>query len=165
MAESGAVPAQGTPSMGVDPATGKAYFLSVDPATGRQIVEVSGATQYPAGATPVAAASGNVAAGIAAASLPAAAGKTTYISGFQVTGSGATVAAVVNITVNNIIGGVTLDYAYEAVAGALLANTPLIVNFNPALPASAVNTAITVSCPSLGAGNTNNSVNAMGFQL
>ncbi|WP_283807294.1 hypothetical protein [Bradyrhizobium sp. Tv2a-2] len=41
---------------------------------------------------------------------------------------------------------------------------PLDVQFNPPLPASAANTAITVSCPSLGSGNTNNSVNVYGYQ-
>lgn len=124
---------------------------------------VSGGS-FPTAATPIAATSGNVAAATATATLAAAASKTTYISGFQIAGSGATVGTVVNCTVTNITGGVTLNYPYAAVAGALLMNTPIIVQFNPPLPASAQNTAIAVSCPSLGTGSTNNTVNAMGYQ-
>jgi hypothetical protein len=41
----------------------------------------------------------------------------------------------------------------------------LDVQFCPPIPASAVNTAIAVACPALGAGNTNNTVNAYGFYL
>jgi hypothetical protein len=68
------------------------------------------------------------------------------------------------VTVTGLLGG-TLTYTYTAAAGVLVANQPLIVEFNPPLPASAVNTNIVVSCPSLGAGNTNNTVNAHGFNL
>jgi hypothetical protein len=48
---------------------------------------------------PVTAASGNVAAA-AVATLPAALGLTTSISGFEITASGATTASCVNATVN-----------------------------------------------------------------
>lgn len=117
---------------------------------------------YPRGATPVAVSSGNVAAAIASAALPAVAGKTNYISGFQITGSGATAGLPVSVTVTGILGG-TLTYTYAAAVGALVANAPLNVKFDPPLPASAVNTAITVSCPTLGVGNTNNTANIQGF--
>ena len=119
---------------------------------------------YPAGATPITAASGNVAAATAAATLAAVAGKTTYITGFTVTGSGATAGLPVNVTVTNTITG-TLTYTYAAAAGVLVANVPLNVTFPAPLPANAVNTTIVVSCPTLGTGNTNNTVNAYGFQL
>lgn len=119
---------------------------------------------YPSGATPITASSGNVAAGVATATLAIAVGKTTYITGFEITSSGATVGLVVNPTVVGTITG-TLTYTYAAVAGALLVNTPLIVAFPVAIPASAVNTAIVVSLPSLGIGNTNASVVAHGYQL
>lgn len=121
-------------------------------------------TQLGFGATAIAATSGNVAAATATATLAGTSAKTTYITGFQVTGSGATVAAVVSCTVTNIVGSITLTYTYVAVAGALLANVPLIVTFPTPVPASATNTSIVVSCPSLGAGNTNMAVNAQGFQ-
>lgn len=115
-------------------------------------------------ATPITANSGNVAAATATATLAAAAGKTTYICGFSITSAGSTAAAVVSPTITNTITG-TLTFTYASVAGATLANQPLIVPFNPCVPANAANTAIPVSLPSLGAGNTNTTVNAWGFQL
>jgi hypothetical protein len=118
----------------------------------------------PYGALPLNASSGNVAAAIANATLAAVASKTAYLTGFEVTGAGATAGLPVLVTVTGLLGG-TLTYIYTAIAGVLLANQPLIVEFNPPLPASAQNTNIVVSCPSLGAGNTNNTVNAHGFNL
>jgi hypothetical protein len=118
---------------------------------------------FPVSATPVANSSGNVAAATATATLPASATKFTYISGFQFTSAGATGAAVVNCTVTGMAGG-TQTYTMTAVAGATLANQPLIVAFNPPMPSSAINTAIVASCPSLGAGNTNATMAAQGFQ-
>jgi hypothetical protein len=119
---------------------------------------------YPFGATAITAASGNVAAATATATLAAVAGKTTYICGFVVTSTGSTAAAVVSPTVANTITG-TLTFTYASVAGATAANANLIVPMMPCVPASAVNTTIVVSVPSLGAGNTNTTVNAWGYQL
>lgn len=119
---------------------------------------------YPRGATPVTASSGNVANATAAAALPAVAGKTNYITGFQIVGAGATAAAVVDVTVTGLLGG-TATYTGIAVAGATLANPQLLIRFPMPVPASAVNTAITVSCPALGAGNTKNTANIQGFVM
>lgn len=110
------------------------------------------------------ASSGNVAAAVATATLAAVVGKTMYITGFEITSSGATLGAVVAPTVTGVLGG-TLTYIYTAVAGVLLGNPPLMVTFNPPLQASAVATAIVVSCPSLGAGNTNATVVAHGYAV
>lgn len=118
----------------------------------------------PLGATPLVSASGNVAAASAAATLTSSATTTAYITGFEITSSGSTAAAVVSATVTGILGG-TLTYTYTSVAGATLANQPLLVTFNPPLPASAVNTNIVVTLPSLGAGNTNAAVVAHGYRL
>jgi hypothetical protein len=107
--------------------------------------------------------SGNVAAGVATATLSGTTGKVTYICGFAITSSGSTAAAVVNATVNFVAGG-TLTFPYATVAGAALANQPLVVAFSPCLSATAPNTAVAVSMPSLGAGNTNTAVNAWGYQ-
>jgi hypothetical protein len=115
-------------------------------------------------ATPVTAGSGNVANAVAAATIPAVAGKTAYIGGFDITGAGATAALIVNPTLAGIISG-TRTYVYGAVAGAALMNQTLSIRFHPAIPASAVNTAITVSCPALGAGNTNNATHAYGYYI
>ena len=114
--------------------------------------------------TPLAASSGNVAAATATATLGAVANQTTYITGFEVTGSGATAGLPVTCTVTGILGG-TLSYTYSAAAGVLVANVPLIVEYSTPIPASAVNVSIVVSCPTLGTGNTNNTVTAHGFQL
>ena len=114
--------------------------------------------------TPVIASSGNVAAATATATITSASGKTAYITGFSVTGTGATVALPVSVTVTGVLGG-TLTYTYAAIAGALLSNQPLVVAFDPPLPASATNTNIVVSCPSLGVGATNNTVVAQGYRL
>jgi hypothetical protein len=117
---------------------------------------------YPVGQTPLVAASGNVANGSAAATLTPGSTVKAYITGFEVTATGATVGLPVLVTVAGILGG-TLTYIFAAPAGALLIATPLIVPFNPPLPASAVNTAIVVTCPALGTGNTNAAVVAHGF--
>lgn len=112
--------------------------------------------------TAVQASSGNVAAAVATATLPAVLNKMNYLSGFDVTSSGATAASVVSLTITGLLGG-TRTYTYTAVAGVTLSNPALILYFDPPLQASGPNVAIVVSMPSLGAGNTNTCVNAEGF--
>jgi hypothetical protein len=139
-----------------------------DPVTGtQQRVSPDGSicvSPHPFGSTPISASSGNVAAAVATATLAAAAGKTTYIAGFTCTSGGATAAATVSVTVSNTIGG-TMTFNHGAQAGAGVPSPPLVVIFDPPLPASALNTAIAVSMPSLGTGNTQAAVNAWGYQL
>lgn len=113
---------------------------------------------------PVQVGSGNVANASAVATLTGSPGLTTYLSGFELTGAGATAASVVLATVTGILGG-TLTYVIAVPAGATLALTPLIVEFSPSLPASAQNTAIVVTLAALGAGNTNAAAVAHGFRL
>lgn len=125
-------------------------------------------SQYPisaagVAAVPITAASGNVAAATATATLAAAAGKKTYLCGFSITSTGSTAAGVVSPSVTGTITG-TLTFTYASVAGATLANQPLVIPFNPCVPSSAANTAIAVALPSLGTGNTNATVNAWGYQ-
>lgn len=120
-------------------------------------------TPYPSASTPLAAGSGNVANASAVATLTPSATTTAYISGFEVTGAGATAGLPVVVTVVGLLGG-TRSYIYTAAVGATLPNSPLLVSFNPPLPASAINTPIVVTCPALGAGNTNNAVVAHGYQ-
>lgn len=114
--------------------------------------------------TQVIASSGNVgSAGVATATIPAVVKKTSYLTGFDFTALGATNQAVVLMTVTD--GTWTQTYEINVPAtSALIQITPLTVVFSPPLAASAANTAIAVSCPSLGAGNTNVCVNARGFQ-
>lgn len=118
--------------------------------------------QWNANATPVIAGSGNVAAAAAVATLTGTASTRVYISGFEVTGSGATAGLPVTVTVAGLLGG-TQSYTYTFASGALVGNSPLIVYYEPPLPASGFNTTIVVTCPSGGAGATNNTVVAHGF--
>lgn len=117
---------------------------------------------YPNQTTPVSAASGNVANAIAAASLAAVAGKRGYVTGFEITAGGATAAALAEATLAGILGG-TATYIFGAPAGAAVQAVPLIVKFQMPIPASAINTAITISLPALGAGNTKAAVAIHGF--
>jgi hypothetical protein len=129
-----------------------------------RIARQTAQTTNPAVAIPLHSSSGNQANATATATLAGVALKTTYITGFEVTGAGATAGLPVIVTVTGVLGG-TLSYIYTAATGATLANTPLQVEFPEPVPASAVNTAIVVSCPALGLGATNNAVVAHGFQL
>ena len=111
----------------------------------------------------ISATSGNVAAATATATLAAATGKVTHITGFTVTASGATLGAVVLVTVTGPTG--TLTFVFTAIAGVLLGCAPLTINFPSPIPASSPGTAIVVSMPTLGAGNTNAAIVATGFQV
>lgn len=117
---------------------------------------------YPSGSTPLAAGSGNQANATAAATLTGTATTTVYITGFEVTGAGATAGLPVLVTVAGLLGG-TRTYVHTFEAGVLVGNKPLAVQFAPPLPASAINTAIVVSCPAGGAGNTHSATVAHGF--
>jgi hypothetical protein len=100
-----------------------------------------------------------------AASIAAVAGKMNYLTGFDVTGGGATAASVVEVSVTGLAAG-TLKYEMNVLAGVtgpVNAQGGLFIRFPDPLPASAPNTAITVTCPSLGSGNTNASVVAYGY--
>lgn len=133
-----------------------------------QIVDGQGNPQTPGIALPVGAVqlvnTANVANNAAVATLAAAAGLTNWLAGFEVTFGGATGASLVTVTVGGVKGG-SPQYTIAVPAGATLSGTPLIVEFSPPLQASAVNTAITVTVPALGAGNTACTVVAHGYQL
>lgn len=135
----------------------------IDQAVGVGSPLVVAPSRYPSGATALIGGSGNVANASAVGTLTPSATTTAFIAGFEITGAGATVGLPVVVTVSGLLGG-TRSYIYTAAAGALLPNSPLLVAFDPPLPASAINTAIVVTCPALGAGNTNNAVVAHGYQ-
>jgi hypothetical protein len=143
---------------------GKAIAVGNDTAFMPAFVQVDSAgNEIAAGGTAVGASSGNVANASAAATLAAVAAKTNYITGFTITAAGATAASVVTATVTGLLGG-TQSFTFSVPAGATVGATPLLYNFIPPHPASAVNTAITVTLPALGAGNTNAAVNVRGIQ-
>lgn len=119
---------------------------------------------YPQGAQPVNATSGNVAAGTATATLPADANAYNYLAGFDISGAGATAGSVVDVTVSGVHGG-PLTYKIAVPAGAAVAHGFQQKFFDPPLKSTAKNTAITVSCPTLGVGNLHNVVHAFGFKM
>lgn len=122
-------------------------------------------TDYRAGfETQVNAASGNVAAAVASAALPAVAGRINFLTALEITGSGATAGLVVLATVVGLAGG-TMTYVVSVPAGVLIGATPYFMRFSIPLMASAANTAITLSVPSFGAGNTNAAVAIHGFHV
>jgi hypothetical protein len=95
--------------------------------------------------------------GAVVGTLAAAAAKTTYICGFDVSAIGGT-AAVGPIVVAGLKGGSFTYYLASTAAGNLLGRT-----FTPCLPASAVNTAITVTTTADGTAS-NVGVNSYGYQ-
>lgn len=117
---------------------------------------------YPPNTIPAAISTGNVAAAIATATLPAKAGKFLHLCGFEITASGATLGLPVVATVTGCIGG-TLSYIFDFPAGVLVGANPLIVTYDPPLVALTAGTTIVVTLPSGGGGNTNAAISAHGF--
>lgn len=111
----------------------------------------------------VSSSSGNKAAAVATATLPASATQVTFICGFSATGAGATAATAVNATVTGVIGG-TMTYVFAVPTGVDVPAQGLNVNFYPCVPGTSINTAIVVSMPSLGAGNAHAAMVAWGYQ-
>lgn len=141
--------------------TGDYEPLQTD-STGRLRTVVGGIPGYPEGATPVAVGSGIVSNATATATMAAVSGKTNYIAGFHVSGGGATAAAIPTLTITGLIGG-TRSFVVPVPAGATAGIQPIRVAFYPPVPASAANTAIVVSVPAFGAGNTKAVVTATGY--
>jgi hypothetical protein len=114
-------------------------------------------TGYPAGAIAV---GGNAAGttGAVVGTLPAAIGYRTYICGFNVQAIGAT-AAVGPITVAGITGSSQTYQGSNTTAGGQVASA----TFSPCIPASAINTAITITTTA-SAGATAVDVNSWGYQ-
>jgi hypothetical protein len=118
----------------------------------------------PSDATWMAATSGNVANTNAVATLAGSASVTNYLSGVEITFCGATGASNVIATITGLLGG-TKSFVVAVPAGINTQGESLIIDFDPPLPASAANTAITVTLPALGAGNTHACVNAHGLRM
>lgn len=123
----------------------------------------SGTSGYPAGATPLSSSSAIVGNANAVATLAGVANKTTYMTGWTCSSGGATSAAAVDLAITGVLGG-TIHHSYVFPVGALVPAYPVVEQYNPPLPASAVNTSIVVTLPAGGAGNTSASCNAQGFQ-
>ena len=135
------------------------YLMRLSDASGPYTFD--GTTTALLGGVPTSFSSGNVANASAVATISAVAAKTAFLTGFEITGAGATAGSVVVATITGLLGG-TASYAVAAPTGATVGLTPMSMQFNPPLPASAVNTAIVVTLPALGLGNTNAAVVAHG---
>lgn len=124
------------------------------------VTQASDQGPYPGIAIPLtASATGTTAATVA--TLAGTAGKTTYISGFVITAD-ATALTTGTATITGTISG-TLNFIQTALAVASGASN-LTVSFNPAIPASAANTAIVINSIAAGTGG-NTAVTAWGYQL
>jgi hypothetical protein len=100
--------------------------------------------------------------------LPAVAGKTCYVTGFDLSGMGPTTAVSIAVTITGLLGTVgTLTYTVPLAAGATAPAHgfpgTFSIRFPDPLPASALNTAITLNVPSYGTGNLQNSATIYGF--
>jgi hypothetical protein len=104
-------------------------------------------------------------AGTNAPALAAVAGKTNYLEGFDLTGGGATGAGFATVTITGLLAGTLVITAAVAAGATAPAFTGGVfsIRFPTPLPASAVNTAITVSCGTYGTGNTSAQCTAYGF--
>lgn len=110
------------------------------------------ANPYPSGANSTGGSTGLLSNAAGTASLAAVASMTNWLTGFEVTYTGATAGSTQLVTVTGLAQG-TLNYVVTVPAGASVAgNDRLIVSFPFPLPAVAVNTAVTLSVPAAGAG-------------
>lgn len=107
--------------------------------------------------------SATAAAGAMAPSLAAGVGLRTHLCGFQVTGLGATGASAIEIVTTGL--ATNLKWKLAIPAGATVGVTPLCVNLPIPVPASADNTAIGISVPSFGSGNTAAAISVVGFRV
>lgn len=119
----------------------------------------------------VAASSGVVLNTAGTATLPASAGKVTYIQGITISSSPATSANVLTVTVTGLAtsAGGTLHFLVNigtTVGSITGVPDPQHIPFPLPLPASAQNTAIVVTIPAAGGGNNGGcAVVAYGFQV
>jgi hypothetical protein len=114
------------------------------------------------GVTPLCTGSGNQPNAVAIATLTPTATTCAYLCGLIATGSGATSAKPVVVTVDGLLGG-TRSFCYGFIQPIAAVNTPLILNFDPPLSAADINTPIVVTVPAGGVGNLNSMVTAYGF--
>jgi len=121
-------------------------------------------SQYPVNSVTTAptAITGNAtgAASAVVGTLAAAASKTTFICGFNVSSIGGTVT-IGPVTVAGLIGS---SQVYQLPVNATAGQVLLTQNFSPCIPASAVNTAITITTTA-DATATAVDVNSWGYQL
>ncbi len=123
------------------------------------------APAIPAGATDIFGNSAVVSAATATATLAATASRLNYITGFMVTGLGATAATLAVITVTGLAGGTQTFAAYPVPAGVGVSGPIMVVSLPTPIPASAVNTAISVVVASFGSGNVGAQASVQGYMI
>jgi hypothetical protein len=84
--------------------------------------------------------------------LPAVAGKTNYVTGIEITGTGANAASNITAVLSGISVG--LNFNIEVPSGITVPLTPIIVEFSRPIPAFGVNVAITLTVPDFGVNGT-----------
>lgn len=128
---------------------------------GAQGSGAAGAAGFPAGATPITSGPIIGTTGAIFGQLAAAGGRTTYICGYMVTSQATAAATSITASITGTITG-QLDIILPVAALPAVATTSQ--TFSPCIPASAVNTSISVNVPAPGAGG-NQAVYAWGYQL
>jgi hypothetical protein len=140
------------------PAPNAAASIS-QPVTFAQPITANPSLAYPSGAVPIAASTlGTTSA--TTATLPAVAGKTTYLCGFNVSA----VATAANGTTLDVTGTIGGGLFFNQNIGASPASAITSQTFQPCVPASAPNTSIAIIGGPAGIGGVQ-SVNGWGFQL
>ena len=126
-------------------------FLSLlaTAALGQSQVRVTNQAQYPVNSHPVTA-SATGSTGQITATMAAVSGQTNWICGFVITSGGTSSALVVNATITGTVTA-TMNYTYVFVSSG---QGLLGVAFPQCVPASATNTAITLTVPAGGTGTT-----------
>lgn len=117
---------------------------------------------YPAGAVPlVATATGTT--GGATATFAAVAGRTNYLCGFTVSPGSAATAITITITTTGLVNNMSLSVGAPVTAVGVTGSI-VTVPISPCIPASAINTAITVVAGALSTSGVGQAVNAWGFR-
>jgi hypothetical protein len=98
-----------------------------------------------------------------AATLAGVAGKTTFLCGLSVSPGSAAAAITIQVTTTGLTNNFTWAVGAPVTAAGVTGAT-LTQNFNPCVPASAVNTGIVVTSGALGTSGINNNVNSWGYQ-
>lgn len=98
-------------------------------------------------------------------SIPAAAGKFSFVCGFNVSGLGATAATTVNPLLGTLSGNNTFTFTggYTYALGAAAVSTPFNMTFSPCISGNTINTAVTLVVGGA-AGNTATTLNIWGYQ-
>ena len=98
--------------------------------------------------------------------MPAVPGYRNVLCGFDITGTGATAAGTLDVTTTGCAAGSNpaLRLAVPAGVNANAVNTGWSPKYPFGVEAALVNTAITVTVPAFGAGNTGATINLYGYR-